>query len=110
MAQVLLKTNDLGNLHLVVQVAKEYTEQLGKGRITEMLELLELLEAHKSYHDLGGQIALCEDPEVRDPCQCLVPGFLAAGGDSAHLLPCAAPALLPRLLPAVLIPSRPWAL
>ena len=62
-AQVLLETNTAGNLQLVVQVAKEYTEQLGAGKI------MELLEAHKSYHGLyyylGGHIAFSEDPEVR---------------------------------------------
>ena len=62
-AQVLLETNTAGNLQLVVQVAKEYTEQLGAGKI------MELLESHKSYHGLyyylGGHIAFSEDPEVR---------------------------------------------
>ena len=61
--QVLLETNTAGNLQLVVQVAKEYTEQLGAGAI------MELLESHKSYHGLyyylGGHIAFSEDPEVR---------------------------------------------
>lgn len=61
--QVLLETNTAGNLQLVVQVAKEYTEQLGAGKI------MELLESHKSYHGLyyylGGHIAFSEDPEVR---------------------------------------------
>ena len=60
--QVLLETNTAGNLQLVVQVAKEYTEQLGAGKI------MELLESHKSYHGLyyylGGHIAFSEDPEV----------------------------------------------
>ncbi len=62
MLQVLLETNTAGNLQLVVQVAKEYTEQLGAGKI------MELLESHKSYHGLyyylGGHIAFSEDPEV----------------------------------------------
>ena len=62
MMQVLLETNTAGNLQLVVQVAKEYTEQLGAGKI------MELLESHKSYHGLyyylGGHIAFSEDPEV----------------------------------------------
>lgn len=51
------------NLQLVVQVAKEYTEQLGANKIIEMLE------THKSYHGLyyylGSSIAFSEDPEVR---------------------------------------------
>ena len=62
-AQELLGTNIAANLQLVVQVAKEYTEQLGAGKIIEMLE------AHKCYHGLyyylGGHIAFSEDPEVR---------------------------------------------
>ncbi len=61
--QELLGTNIAANLQLVVQVAKEYTEQLGAGKIIEMLE------AHKSYHGLyyylGGYIAFSEDPEAR---------------------------------------------
>ena len=51
------------NLQLVVQVAKEYTDQLGANKIVE------LLESHKSYHGLyyylGGYIAFSEDPDVR---------------------------------------------
>lgn len=43
------------NLQLVVNIAKEYTEQLGAGKI------IELLEGHNSYHGLyfylGGRIA-----------------------------------------------------
>ena len=50
------------NLQLVVQVAKEYTEQLGANKI------IELLENQKSYHGLyfylGSYIAFSEDPEV----------------------------------------------
>ena len=50
------------NLQLVVQVAKEYTEQLGAGKI------IELLENNKTYHGLyyylGSYIAFSEDPEV----------------------------------------------
>ena len=66
-AQELLGTNIAANLQLVVQVAKEYTEQLGAGKIIEMLE------AHKSYHGLyyylGSHIAFSEDPEARrKPC------------------------------------------
>ena len=64
-AQELLGTNIAANLQLVVQVAKEYTEQLGAGKIIEMLE------AHKSYHGLyyylGSHIAFSEDPEARRP-------------------------------------------
>ena len=37
-AQELLDTNMRRNLQLVVQVAKEYTEQLGAGKIIELLE------------------------------------------------------------------------
>jgi len=61
--QELLGINVQQNLQLVVQVAKEYTEQLGAGKI------IELLESHKSYHGLyyylGASIAVSEDPEVR---------------------------------------------
>ena len=68
-AQELLGTNIAANLQLVVQVAKEYTEQLGAGKIIEMLE------AHKSYHGLyyylGSHIAFSEDPEARRPPACL---------------------------------------
>ena len=60
--QELLSTNMQQNLQLVVQVAKEYTEQLGANKI------IELLESHKSYHGLyyylGSSIAFSEDPEV----------------------------------------------
>jgi clathrin heavy chain len=60
--QELLAVNMQANLQLVVQVAKEYTEQLGADKI------IELLESHKSYHGLyyylGSYIAFSEDPEV----------------------------------------------
>lgn len=50
------------NLQLVVQVAKEYTEQLGADKI------IDLLEGVKSYHGLyyylGSYLAFSEDPEV----------------------------------------------
>lgn len=72
--QELLGTNMQQNLQLVVQVAKEYTEQLGANKI------IDLLESHKSYHGLyyylGSSIAFSEDPEVsswdphRHPLQC----------------------------------------
>ena len=61
--QELLNINMQQNLQLVVQVAKEYTEQLGANKI------IELLETHKSYHGLyyylGSSIAFSEDPEVK---------------------------------------------
>ena len=60
--QELLGTNMAQNLQLVVQVAKEYTEQIGASKI------IDLLESHKSYHGLyyylGSYIAFSEDPEV----------------------------------------------
>lgn len=60
--QELLKSNMQQNLQLVVQVAKEYTEQLGASKI------IELLENNKTYHGLyyylGSYIAFSEDPEV----------------------------------------------
>ena len=55
-------TNQAQNLQLVVQVAKEYTEQLGANKI------IELLEGVKSYNGLyfylGSYIAFSTDPEV----------------------------------------------
>lgn len=61
--QELLNINMQQNLQLVVQVAKEYTEQLGANKI------IELLETHRSYHGLyyylGSSIAFSEDPEVK---------------------------------------------
>ncbi len=63
--QELLNINMQQNLQLVVQVAKEYTEQLGANKIIEMLE------THRSYHGLyyylGSSIAFSEDPEVCQP-------------------------------------------
>ncbi|PSC73488.1 clathrin heavy chain [Micractinium conductrix] len=60
--KVLLETNMQQNLQIVVNVAKEYTEQLTAEKI------IELLEAHKSYHGLyfylGAHIAFSENPEV----------------------------------------------
>ena len=59
------------NLQLVVQVAKEYTEQLGADKI------IELLEGVKSYHGLyyylGSYLAFSEDPEVRFRASCIYP-------------------------------------
>lgn len=58
----LLATDMRQNLQLVVQVAKEYTEQLSPEKI------IELLESYKSYEGLyfylGSYIAISEDPEV----------------------------------------------
>lgn len=60
--KVLLETNIQQNLQIVVNVAKEYTEQLTAEKI------IELLESHKSYHGLyfylGAHIAFSENPEV----------------------------------------------
>lgn len=60
---MLLDTNMQQNLQIVVNVAKEYTEQLTAEKI------IELLEAHKSYHGLyfylGAHIATSENPEAR---------------------------------------------
>ncbi|WIA40738.1 hypothetical protein OEZ86_004423 [Tetradesmus obliquus] len=57
----LLLTNMQANLQLVVNIAKEYTEQLGSGKI------IELLESYNSYPGLylylGSRIAFSEDPE-----------------------------------------------
>ena len=60
--RVLLESNPQQNLQAVVNVAKEYTEQLTAPRI------IELFESHDSYHGLyfylGSQIAASTDPEV----------------------------------------------
>lgn len=60
--RVLLDSNPTQNLQIVVNVAKEYTEQLTATRI------IELLESHGSYHGLyfylGSYIAFSQDPEV----------------------------------------------
>jgi clathrin heavy chain len=57
----LLVANPQGNLQLVVNIAREYSEQLGAGRIVQ------LLEAHGSfpglYLFLGGRLAASEDPD-----------------------------------------------
>ncbi|KAF6255267.1 clathrin heavy chain [Scenedesmus sp. NREL 46B-D3] len=57
----LLLTNMQANLQLVVNIAKEYTEQLGSGKI------IELLESYNSYPGLylylGSRIAFSEDSE-----------------------------------------------
>jgi len=58
----LLTSNIRQNLQLVVQIAKEYTEQLTAGAV------IELLEAHKTYEGLyfylGSYLAFSQDPEV----------------------------------------------
>ena len=59
--RVLLESNMQQNLNIVVDVAKEYTEQLTSAKIVE------LLETHQSYPGLyfylGSRIAFSEDPE-----------------------------------------------
>ena len=74
------------NLQLVVQVAKEYTEQLGANKI------IELLESHKSYHGLyyylGSYIAFSEDPEVIPPLPShvrLLPGKVLLKGQKQRM-------------------------
>jgi clathrin heavy chain len=61
--KVLLETNMQQNLQIVVNVAKEYTEQLTAEKI------IELLESHKSYNGLyfylGAHLAFSEAPEVK---------------------------------------------
>lgn len=60
--KVLLETNMQQNLQIVVNIAKEYTEQLTAEKI------IELLESHRSYHGLyfylGSYIAFSDNPEV----------------------------------------------
>ena len=59
--KVLLESNMQQNLSIVVDVAKEYTEQLTAAKI------IQLLESHESYPGLyfylGSRIAFSEDPE-----------------------------------------------
>ncbi len=59
--QILLESNMQQNLGIVVDVAKEYTEQLTAAKI------IQLLESHESYPGLyfylGSRMAFSEDPE-----------------------------------------------
>ena len=78
-AQELLNSNMQQNLQLVVQVSKEYTEQLGADNIIELLESVK--SYHGLYYYLGSYLAFSEDPEVRGPrklqpdnCKQLKPG------------------------------------
>lgn len=58
----LLTTNMQQNLQIVVQVAKEYTDQLTAEKIIELFESLKSF--HGLYFYLGSYIAFSEDPEV----------------------------------------------
>ena len=58
----LLTVNIRQNLQVVVQIAKEYTEQLGAERIIELLESFKSWEGLFFY--LGSYIATSTDPEV----------------------------------------------
>ena len=61
--QELLSSNMAQNLQLVVQIAKEYTEQLGADKI---IALLEGVNSYNGlYYYLGAYLAFSEDPEVR---------------------------------------------
>jgi len=60
--QELLNSNMQQNLQLVVQVAKEYTEQLGADKIIGLLESVK--SYHGLYYYLGSYLAFSEDPEV----------------------------------------------
>mmetsp|Transcript_17485 Transcript_17485/g.52457 ORF Transcript_17485/g.52457 Transcript_17485/m.52457 type:complete len:1706 (-) Transcript_17485:516-5633(-) len=58
----LLASNIAQNLQLVVQIAKEYTEQLGADKI---IALLEGVNSYNGlYYYLGAYLAFSEDPEV----------------------------------------------
>ena len=98
MAQV--QQTHLGNLQLVVQVAKEYTEQLGAG--SRSWSCWRALKALPRPVLLPGRPhrLLSEDPEVRIkplPVAC-VPGFPGRPvDDTAHLLPWPHQPLQPRL-------------
>ena len=63
--QELLNSNMQQNLQLVVQVAKEYTEQLGADKIIGLLESVK--SYHGLYYYLGSYLAFSEDPEVCEP-------------------------------------------
>lgn len=58
----LLTVNIRQNLQIVVQVAKEYTEQLSAEKIIELLESFKSWEG--LYFYLGSYVAFSEDPEV----------------------------------------------
>jgi clathrin heavy chain len=58
----LMTVNARQNLQLVVQVAKEYTEQLSAEKIIELLESFKSWEGLFFY--LGAYVARSEDPEV----------------------------------------------
>lgn len=63
--QELLASNIAQNLQLVVQIAKEYTEQLGADKI---IALLEGVNSYNGlYYYLGSYLAFSEDPEVLGP-------------------------------------------
>jgi hypothetical protein len=67
-SQELLASNIAQNLQLVVQIAKEYTEQLGADKI---IALLEGVNSYNGlYYYLGSYLAFSEDPEV---CANIVP-------------------------------------
>ena len=58
----MLSVNVQQNLQLVVQIAKEYTEQIGSSGIIELLESFKSYEG--LYFYLGSYLAFSEDPEV----------------------------------------------
>ena len=57
----LLVVNPQGNLQLVVNISREYTEQLGAGKIIQLLEAQQCWPGMYLY--LGGRIATTVDPE-----------------------------------------------
>jgi len=58
----MLSANTPQNLQLVVQIAKEYTEQIGSKGIIELLESFKSYEG--LYFYLGSYLAFSEDPDV----------------------------------------------
>ena len=58
----MLAVNVQQNLQLVVQIAKEYTEQIGSSGIIELLESFKSYEG--LYFYLGSYLAFSEDPDV----------------------------------------------
>lgn len=58
----MLVTNQQQNLQIVVNIAKEYTEQLSSESIIDMLESFN--SYHGLFYYLGSLIAFSEDPDV----------------------------------------------
>ncbi|KAG5522272.1 hypothetical protein RHGRI_034454 [Rhododendron griersonianum] len=61
----LLLVNLRGNLQIIVQVAKEYSEQLG---VDACIKLFEQFKSYEGlYFFLGSYLSSCEDPDIHFP-------------------------------------------